>query len=101
MTNLEMIQAEYYKAVAKHPHFCDTFLSKLGGAKNLDVCLSILRHGLNLDASAQRVLDIEILEALVEYNNGNLDACLTELAQCGAVILRMMEFVRKEKEARQ
>ena len=39
--------------------------------------------------------------AQVEYHNGNYDTCLTELAQCGAVILRMMEFVRKEKEARQ
>jgi hypothetical protein len=44
----------------------------------------------------------EVYESIEAYLDGNLHFCMTELAQCGAVILRMMEFVQKEigKKAR-
>lgn len=38
----------------------------------------------------------EILEALEAYKAGDKEHTLQELAQCGAVILRMMEFVEQD-----
>lgn len=49
---------------------------------------------------ADWILGEEILEAFEAYKQGDLEHCLQELAQCGAVILRMMQFVQDEKEER-
>lgn len=42
------------------------------------------------------VLMEEVSEALEAYDKCELENCLKELAQCGAVILRCMQFVRDE-----
>jgi hypothetical protein len=39
-----------------------------------------------------------LFEAFVAYKEGDKKHCLQELAQCGAVILRMMQFVQDEME---
>ena len=91
-----LIEDEFSKAVTKHPKFCD----------------SITPPGFDFDEEEKRwkkwndesehhyssdILNEEIAEALNAYTKGDKEHCLQELAQCGAVILRMMEFVEKEK----
>lgn len=41
------------------------------------------------------VLECEIAEARDDYSRGDFSACLEELAQCGAVLVRMMEAVQE------
>lgn len=45
--------------------------------------------------SGSDVLECEIAEARDDYSRGDFSACLEELAQCGAVVLRMMEAVQE------
>ena len=47
--------------------------------------------------TSDRILVEEINEAVVAFLQGDKEHCLQELSQCGAVILRMMEFVKEEK----
>ena len=39
----------------------------------------------------------EVAEAFAAYQQGDKEHALQELAQCGAVILRIMETIEKEK----
>lgn len=94
-----MIKEEYEHAVKKHPKFCDIVTDR-GIATvqdNLDNCREILnlsgRHG---KEEACRVLQEECLEVEEAYLEGRLHDCLHELAQCGAVVKRMMEYVQCE-----
>jgi hypothetical protein len=47
---------------------------------------------------ATNILQEEITEAMLAFAEGDLSHCLQELAQCGAVILRTMEFVKNKME---
>lgn len=88
---------ERRKAVEKHPKFCDV-LSEL--PKNqVHQDLKDLRF-VNSYAPyrADALLMEEVYEAVEAYQEGDKEHCLQELAQCGAVILRMMEFVQNERE---
>lgn len=93
---LNMILYEYEKACAKHPKFCDILttgsLSKIGEA--LDIARDENKCPI---ANGNMILQEEILEALEAYKLGEYDHTIQELAQCGAVILRMMDFVTEEK----
>ena len=51
-----------------------------------------------LESVDENVLLEEFAEAMNAYQHGDKKQCFQELAQCGAVILRMMEFVQKEIE---
>lgn len=46
--------------------------------------------------TAESILMEEIAEAFNAYQHGDLENSMVEFAQCGAVILRMMEYVAKE-----
>ena len=48
---------------------------------------------------ANLLLYEEVSEALESYSKKDYKQTLKELAQCGAVILRMMEFVKKQEDA--
>lgn len=48
----------------------------------------------NAEEKHPQFADVEATEAWLQRDK---EHCLEELAQCGAVILRMMEFVEKEK----
>lgn len=92
-----MIFDELDSAETKHPKFCDR-LCESGGWSMVekhykeynDNCKEYLGNMLFLE---------EFSEALNAYDHGDKQHCLQELAQCGAVILRMMEFVDKETKA--
>ena len=86
-------------AEKKHPKFCDTFT-----LYNKSACIydENLYKQLN-DKAPYRADDIlleEVFESRTAYVEGDKAHCLQELAQCGAVILRMMEFVSKEMEVK-
>ena len=93
-----MIQNELDKAEEKHPKFFD----RLTGARqeNMDA----YEHRIKMVNKkgpfyAEFILDEEKVEELNAYLKGDKEHCLQELAQCGAVILRMMQFVYDEMEA--
>lgn len=95
-----MIAKEYKAAKEKHPKFCDV-LSQL--PKNqVHQDLQDLRF-VNSYAPyrADALLMEEVYEALEAYQEGDKEHAIQELAQCGAVILRMMEFVQNEIDNKQ
>ena len=95
-TFLNAIYDELEKAEKKHPKFCDHLtVATLGGCKAAEA----LCKATNSSAPyiAEDLLREEVFEALTAYLEGDKEHCLQELAQCGAVILRMMEFVKEEK----
>lgn len=96
--NLTKINIAHREACAKHTKFCDDFT----GARERFIVDELERwRKVNSCAPyhADAILNEEILEALEAYKQGDLKHCLQELAQCGAVILRMMQFVENEMEA--
>lgn len=86
---------ELKKTESKHPLFCNDFT----GAREWFIVDELERwRKVNSCAPyhADAILNEKILEALEAYKQGDMKHCLEELAQCGAVILRMMEYVAKE-----
>ena len=94
---IDTIIEEYDKACAKHPLLCDVYTTKE---------LRVVRNGLkdlrerNSEGpyKADSILYEEVAEATEAYLQGDIEHCLQKLAQCGAVIMRMMDFVQKEME---
>ena len=91
------ILTEHKKAKEKFPVFCDDFT----GAHE-DFVLDELKQWRKVNSSApyyaDDILKEEILEATSAYQCCDFENCMVELAQCGAVILRMMEYVYKKME---
>lgn len=103
--HLKSIKYELSYAEKKHPKFCDCFDS-LMGSHYKDIVAKILTqvHSINdslteaNNIGAMQILQEEITEAMLAYAEGDLPHCLQELAQCEAVILRTMEFVKNEMD---
>lgn len=103
--HLKAIKYELNYAEKKHPKFCDCFDS-LMGISYKDIVEKILTQVRSINDSlteannigAMQFLQEEITEAMLAYAEGDLPHCLQELSQCGAVIIRMMEFVKNEME---
>lgn len=96
ITQLNMIMHEYEAACAKHPKFCDMLTN--GSIEKIGQTLDFVRtHNKGPVTDGNSILTEEILEALEAYKLGEYDHTIQELAQCGAVILRMMDFVIEEK----
>lgn len=103
--HLRMIRDEHRKACEKHPKFCDIltrkserYLARLEAFRKKHTTTIFKRKQVY---SAELILDEEIKEALHAYTTKDYDHALQELAQCGAVILRMMKFVEETKWAHQ
>ena len=103
--HIRMIQDEHRKACEKHPKFCDImtrkserYLARLEAYRKKHTTTIFKRKQVY---SAEYILDEEIKEALHAFVNGDYDNALQELAQCGAVILRMMQYVEETKWAHQ
>lgn len=97
MNHQDMIDAELAKAKAKHPKFCDEYKPDWWSVKE---ALSRVRVRNEEIHDAHYILLEEVLEAAVDHNEGRLEDCLVELAQCGAVVIRMMEYVQAEIDAK-
>ena len=95
------IDIEYQKAKKKYPRFCETFLTKGETFDNIKMMLGMRRKISDNEKpgySVQATLDEEVYEVYEAWCRNDLDGCLQELAQCGAVIIRAMEFVTKQQE---
>lgn len=86
------IREEFEKAIRKHSNFCDKFtqMNLFHARYEEATCKKRNSEG---PFFADRILEEEIAEARVAYLQGDKNHCLEELAQCGAVVLRMMDFV--------
>ena len=98
--HLNMISAEYNADVKKHPKLCDQLINP----KTDWSWLELMQKHVN-DVSAppyygENILLEEIAEAFNAYQQGDKAHAMQELAQCGAVILRMMDYVQNEMEAK-
>lgn len=89
------ILSEYKKAVKKHPKFCDHFIDE-STRTWAEAEFSIKAKNEQPTEYADCVLMEEVAEAFNAYSQGKLEESLQEFAQCGAVILRCMQFVRDE-----
>jgi hypothetical protein len=96
--NLTKINIAHREACAKHPKFCDEITNKSNNAVRKTL-VDLRIENAEGPYFADRILHEEIAETLEAYLDGDLKHCLQELAQCGAVILRMMQFVQDEMEA--
>lgn len=92
--HIRMIEQEYAKACEKHPKFCDELAALLPWDIIERNCKAQNSKG---PFYASNLLDEEIAEAMVAHQQGDREHCLQELAQCGAVILRMMQYVEEER----
>lgn len=90
-----MILDQLEKAEEKHSQFADVY-----SMKEPPVVRKSLKYLRERNSEgpfeADTILYEEIAEATEAWLQGDKEHCLQELAQCGAVILRMMEFVEKE-----
>lgn len=97
--NLTKINIAHREACAKHPKFCDMLT---GGTEEMLGLYEFRMKRINAKGPyyAEFLLREEVAEALHAYVKGDLKHAIAELAQCGAVILRMMQFVQDEMEER-
>lgn len=92
------MKTELKEAEGKHPKFCDDLCDG-----KIDFGVFAKYYKLINDNSAthnaNNILYEEVMESLEAYNKKDYKQALKELAQCGAVILRMMEFVKEQADA--
>jgi len=96
--NLTKISAAFNEAVAKHPKLCDQLINP-----KTDWLWLELMQKLENDVNAppyygENIFLEEFAEAMNAYQLGHKEDAVNELAQCGAVILRMMQYVEDEME---
>ena len=96
--NFKLIENELRHAVAKHPKFCEGFTDDLTGMRWAEYEYNIKARNADHAPTAESVLMEEIAEAFNAYQHGDKQNALKEFAQCGAVIFRIMELVKKEMD---
>lgn len=95
--HIKAIAHEYWEAKRKHPDFCKTMIDDEGGFSWEQSEYAIKnRNAKNGNGYADDVLLEEVSEAFNAYQKGDKAQALQEFAQCGAVILRIMEKIEKE-----
>ncbi len=91
-----MIHKELEKAIEKHPKFCSAIIDPASSKSWIETERQIkLRNKRGLEY-ADNILMEEVAEAFAAYQQGDKEHALQEFAQCGAVILRIMETIEKE-----
>ena len=89
------IKTELKEAEGKHPKFCDEICDREIDFGGFAEYYKIVNDN-SATHNANHILYEEVMDAMDAYNNKDYKQALKELAQCGAVILRMMEFVKKQ-----
>ena len=95
-----MIHKELEKAIEKHPDFVSSIIdpsSRVSWAES--EARSKLRNSRGPQC-ADNILMEEVAEAFAVYQQGDKEHALQELAQCGAVILRIMEKIDEKGKAK-
>jgi hypothetical protein len=91
-----MIHKELEKAIEKHPKFCDAIIDPDSSVSWDESEFRIKARNAMTNEYADNILMEEMAEAFAAYQHGDKEHALQELAQCGAVILRIMETIEKE-----
>ena len=92
-----MVFNELEKAESKHPKFCDFVVNPKTDWSWLEISQ---KHANDVSAPpyyGENIFLEEFAEAMNAYQQGDKEHALQELAQCGAVILRIMETIENEK----
>lgn len=90
-----MIEYEFSKACTKHPKFCDRVINDRTDWEWLELTMKKTNDS-GAPYFGENLLLEEVAEAFNAYQKGDKAHALQELAQCGAVILRIMETIEKE-----
>ena len=98
---LTLIYNELERAEKKHPVFCDKLCDDyIHNWGNLESVYKEINDG-HRGFSADNILMEEVAEAmnayLHPYTEFDKEHCLQEMAQCAAVIIRMMEYVEENR----
>lgn len=86
---IAQMKIELAEAESKHPHFADGLSERYAGNVKFNGKPSCM---------ADRIILEEVFEAIKAYHKEDLVHAQQELAQCGAVVLRTMEMLEKQKE---
>lgn len=92
------MKTELKEAEGKHAKFCDELCDSEIDFGGLEEYYKQVNYN-SATHDAIYILYEEVMEAMNAYNKKDYKQALKELAQCGAVILRMMEFVKKQADA--
>ena len=87
---------EHKAACRKHPKFCDEVIDHTSTKSWAEAEYRIKLRNERGPWTADNILAEEMAEAFAAYEQGDKEHALQELAQCGAVILRIMETIEKE-----
>lgn len=96
--HIESIAREYWEAKEKHPKFCDFVVNPNTDWSWLEISQ---KHANDVSAPpyyGENIFLEEFAEAMNAFQQGDKEHALQEFAQCGAVILRIMETIEKEIE---
>lgn len=91
-----MIEREFSHAVTKHTKFCDLLVDAQTEWNRLEAVMKSRNDEYAPPYIGENILLEEVAEAFNAYSLGKLEESLQEFAQCGAVILRCMQYVRDE-----
>ena len=95
--HMNMISAEYNAACKKHPKFCDMLINKQTDWEWQELFIKKVNDN-GAPYYGENLILEELAEALNAYQKGYKAHAMQDLAQCGAVILRMMDYVQNEME---
>lgn len=93
--HIEAIANEYWAAKEKHPKFCDRVIDDRTDWEYLEKTMKNVNDN-GAPYFGENLLLEEVADAFAAYQKGDKTQALQEFAQCGAVILRIMETIEKE-----
>ena len=88
---------EHKAACRKHPDFVSAIIDPSSRVSWAESEVRIKLRNSRWPQCADNILMEEVAEAFAAYQQGDNEHALQEFAQCGAVILRIMETIEKEK----
>lgn len=94
--HIEAIAHEYWVAKRKHPEFCSAVIDPTSSKSWAEAEYRIKIRNQRGPEYADNIMMEEMAEAFAAYEQGDKEHALQEFAQCGAVILRIMETIEKE-----
>lgn len=89
---------EHKFACRKHPDFASAIIDPSSRVSWEESEARIKIRNRRGPQCADNILMEEVAEAFAAYQHGDKEHALQEFAQCGAVILRIMEMIEKEME---
>lgn len=90
---------EHKFACRKHPDFVSAIIDPTSSKSWAEAEYRIKLRNSRGPQCADNILAEEMAEAFAAYEQGDKEHALQELAQCGAVILRIMEKIDKNAKA--